>query len=148
MTRLLKTPIVARAGTASISSCIDRLGGESMACTLRMPPDFCAKLGTMPNADTTSAAAANARRPRYILRPLPLQPTLGGALFRALAQGVRGALGIFTPHVDTAAEAREVVNRLKARNAVAWRRKGGSVGVPIGGDRDPPRMPQCVRLIR
>src|ERR1700736_6453137 len=63
MTRLLKTPIVARAGTASISSCIDRLGGESMACTLRMPPDFCAKLGTMPNADTTSAAAVNARRP-------------------------------------------------------------------------------------
>src|ERR1700730_997005 len=57
MTRLLKTPIVARAGTASISSCIDKLGGESMACTLRMPPDFCAKLGTMPNADTTSAAA-------------------------------------------------------------------------------------------
>jgi hypothetical protein len=74
-----------------------------------------------------------------------VQPTLGGALFRALAQRVRGALGIFTPHVDTAAEAREVVNRLKARNAVAWRRKGGSVGVPIGGDRDPPRMPQCVK---
>src|ERR1700732_975294 len=92
MTRLLKTPIVARAGTASISSCIDRLGGESMACTLRMPPDFCAKLGTMRNADTTSAAAVNARRPRYIPRLLPLQPTLGGPLFRALAQRVRRQL--------------------------------------------------------
>src|SRR5580693_8974869 len=84
MTRLLKTPIVARAGTASISSCIDRLGGESMACTLRMPPDFCAKLGTMPNADTTSAAAVNARRPRYIPRLLPLQPAVGGPLFGLL----------------------------------------------------------------
>src|SRR3984957_1882439 len=84
MTRLLKTPIVARPGTASISSCIDRLGGESMACTLRMPPDFCAKLGTMPNADTASAAAVNARRPRYIPRLLPLQPAVGGPLFGLL----------------------------------------------------------------
>jgi hypothetical protein len=89
MTRLLKITIVARAGTASISSCIDRLGGESMACNLRMPPDFCAKLGTMPNADAISAAAVNAHRPRYIPRLLPLQPAVGGPLFRALALGVR-----------------------------------------------------------
>jgi hypothetical protein len=40
MTRLLKTVIIARAGTASTSSCIDRLGGESRACTRKMPPGF------------------------------------------------------------------------------------------------------------
>src|SRR5262249_9139515 len=45
MTRLLKTPIVARAGTASASSCIDMLGGESTACTCKTPPDFCANDG-------------------------------------------------------------------------------------------------------
>jgi len=42
MTRLLNTPIVARAGTASTSSSIDMLGGESPACTCKMPPGFCA----------------------------------------------------------------------------------------------------------
>jgi hypothetical protein len=34
---------------------------------------FCAKLGAMLNADATSAAAVNARRPRYIPRLLPMQ---------------------------------------------------------------------------
>src|SRR6516165_8048800 len=43
MTRLLKIPIAARDGTAAISSCIDRLGGESRACTRRMPPGFWAE---------------------------------------------------------------------------------------------------------
>jgi hypothetical protein len=42
-TRLLNTPIVARAGTASTSSCIDMLGGESPACTRNTPPGFWAK---------------------------------------------------------------------------------------------------------
>src|SRR5689334_16342119 len=54
-----------------------------------MPPDFCAKLGTMPSADTTSAAAVNARRPQYIPQLLPLQPTLGGPLFSGSSTGVR-----------------------------------------------------------
>src|ERR1700731_4383955 len=36
MTKLLKIPITARAGSGAASSCIDTLGGESMTCTRKL----------------------------------------------------------------------------------------------------------------
>jgi len=60
MPRLLKIPIVARAGTASTSSCIDRLGGEFPASTRKIPPDFCAR-AAVPDATEYGRAPATAR---------------------------------------------------------------------------------------
>jgi hypothetical protein len=68
MTRLLNMPIVARAGFASTSSCIDRLGGESRACTRKTPPDFCAYGAPAAVIAATNAApaAVSTRRPDVI----------------------------------------------------------------------------------
>src|SRR5208283_851256 len=68
MTRLLKIPIAARAGFASTSSCIDKLGGESRACNRNRPPDFCAHAAPVAviAAKNAAPAAARTRRPGFI----------------------------------------------------------------------------------
>src|SRR5262249_8361595 len=67
ITRLLTPPIAARAGTASTSSCIDMLGGESPACTSNTPPGFWAKPGWLADIATSSDPnAASMRRCRLI----------------------------------------------------------------------------------
>src|SRR5215468_4954681 len=62
MTRLLKIPIVARAGFASTSSCIDKLGGESRACTRNTPPGFWAKPAWLADIATSSAPSVVSMR--------------------------------------------------------------------------------------
>ena len=66
ITRLLNNPIVARAGTPSASSCIDRLGGESRACTRKIPPCFCANAAAEPKI-TASDAPTITNVPRLLV---------------------------------------------------------------------------------
>src|ERR1700752_2916953 len=67
MTRLLNNPIVARAGLASTSSSIDMLGGDSPACTCRIPPCFCARTGALAYTTASIPTAARMLRSVFIL---------------------------------------------------------------------------------
>src|SRR5215467_3426816 len=94
MTRLLKIPIAARAGFASTSSCIDKLGGESRACTRNTPPGFWAKPAWLTDIATSSApTVVSMRKCRligvYLLFDAGYQARSRGLrlVYQALTQG-------------------------------------------------------------
>src|SRR5215469_9453380 len=88
MTRLLKIPIVARAGFASTSSCIDKLGGESRACTRNTPPGFWAKPAWLADFATSSAPSVvrSMRKCRLIGLYLLFESGLSGPPSRPAAR--------------------------------------------------------------
>jgi hypothetical protein len=88
MTRLLTNPMVARAGTASASSCIDRLGGESRACTRKIPPCFCASAAAEPKITPSNAPTIT------ILRRLLVIPRSSHFIFGAPPSRLRPRLNL------------------------------------------------------
>src|SRR5215472_6421205 len=74
ITRLLKTPIIGRLAAAVASSCIDMLAGLSKCDILRMPPCFCANVGSPTVASSSGATAAKRMRKSCFIAAYLLHP--------------------------------------------------------------------------
>src|SRR5262249_38344142 len=118
ITRLLNMPIAARAGFASTSSCIDKLGGESSRCTRKMPPDFCACAPSFADSAAASAHAAARMRNSGSIRYSPPPSLIRRVLW------VRRWRLIVEP---------EVLEPVAVVDAVDHHRHALHLGVPAGG---------------